>query len=62
MLDSGRQFHTIELCYVLAYHRNPRGLQANIAYDSVDLTEITQGLVKVGGDGLVNFVYPGVRK
>ena len=62
VLDSARQFHATELCYVLASRDSTRELQANTHFDSVDLSEITQGLVTVGSDGLVGFVHPGLRK
>ena len=59
--DSGRQFCATELCYVLACHKNAQALPVNAPSDHLDLNETTQGLVTVGGDGLVSFVHPRLR-
>ena len=61
VLDSSRQFREAELCYVLACCKNPRTLKAVTHFDSVNLSEITQGLLTVGDDGLISFVHPGLR-
>jgi ankyrin repeat protein len=61
VLDSSRQFREAELCYVLACYKNPRTLQADTHFGNVDLSEVTQGLLTVGDDGLISFVHPGLR-